>query len=153
LHPFSFILNLLLSYILRFNGRYFGNVQTRSIELSKSKLVSALPRSRSLSNNSVQMPIAERSMEKSGWTSSSSVPCTGVLSALWSQSFCLAATGTLVLQGGEEKRATGGGRAIRNRTVLRFGLVVLLKEPDYPRSPRMHVPMYPAGAGHHQEIW
>lgn len=58
----------------------------------------------------------------------------------------------LVLQGGEEKRATGGGRAIRNRTVLRFGLVVLLKGPDYPRSPRMHVPMYPTGAGHHQEI-
>lgn len=68
---------------------------------------------------------------------------TGVLSALWSQSLCLGTRpGTLVLQGGEEKRATDGGRAIRNRTVLRFGLVVLFKGPDYPLSPRMHVPTY-----------
>lgn len=32
-------------------------------------------------------------------------------------------------------------------------LAVLLKGLDYSLSPRIHVPAYPAGAGHHQEIW
>lgn len=61
----------------------------------------------------------------------------GILSVLRSQSlFALPSSGsptiTLVYihpQGGEEKLATDGGRAIRNRTVLRFGLVVLFKGP------------------------